>query len=139
MDKIYVRFIDGTNSWVPINAREKSNNLYELLDDQEYNDLDSTELFEFYPGDIVEVEDSEDLDNEYQYVAKQLVSASRRPDRDYLVFKFYSTFRHLPINELTAKKYTAVIQRIKREKTEGKFFYKGILETVERLDKLIKS
>ena len=136
MDKIYVYLIDGCKTLVPINAKEVGYCKFELLQDSEFDNLDSSELFEFYPGDIIQVEDTQDLDLEYQYVAKKLLSSSIEVnERKYLKFKFYSTQRLIPINEEIALEYEATIERIKKEKEKGFFFYKGILETMEILSK----
>ena len=57
--KVYVHLIDGGDTWAPINAKHIIGNRFEIMEDEEYDSLDSSILFEFYPGDIVEVVDSE--------------------------------------------------------------------------------
>lgn len=132
MQKIYINFIDGTKYLVPVNAEEIGPEMYRILDDEEYKNKDASELFEFYPGDIVEAEDTDDLDLEYQHVAVSLISAGNNSiERKYLRFKFYCTQRLLPVSKDTAEEYKEVIERIREEKRKGLFFYKGIIETVE--------
>ncbi len=139
MQKIYVDFIDGTKYLVPVNAEEIGPEMYLILDDEEYKNKDSSELFEFYPGDIVEAEDTDDLDLEYQHVAVSLISAGENSlERRYLRFKFYSTQRLMTVSKETAEEYKEVIERIVDEKRKGLFFYKGITETVEFLYGFVK-
>jgi hypothetical protein len=138
MDKIYVHGLDGTDFYAPVNVREVNSCTYEILNDPEYEGGDESVLFEFYPGDIVEVEDTADPDDEYLYYAKRLIRPSTRQDRDYLAFKFQATRRHLPISLSTAALYKQVIDRIKKEKSAGQFFYRGIRETIDALDRLRK-
>ena len=134
-EKIYVRMIDGTMSLVPVIARGIQNKQFEILDDDEYSLIDDSVLFEFYPGDIVEVDDHEDMDDEYQYDAKELIRPSNMNDRLYLEFKFRATCSELSITHETPVKYKHVIERIKTEIASGKFFYRGIRETIKYLDK----
>ncbi|MDB5249843.1 MAG: hypothetical protein JWQ40_4237 [Segetibacter sp.] len=135
-DKIYIRMIDGSNTLVPVNAEQINDKLFIILNDEEYSDPDPSVLFEFYPGDIVEVADTENLDNEYQYAAKRLIKPATTDDRDYHEFKFYATFWHLPIDKQTADRFRPIVERIRQESKEGKFFYRGILDTANRLFQL---
>ncbi len=135
-EKIYVRMIDGAMSLVPVLAKEIQNKQYEILDDFEYSVIDDSVLFEFYPGDIVEVDDHDHRDDGYQYDAIKLIQPSNMSDRLYLEFKFRATCNELSIAHETPVKYKHVIERIKTEIASGKFFYRGIRETIEYLDRL---
>ena len=134
LDKIYVLQIDGTDVWVPINARQVEGKQYELLPDREFDDLDSNQLFQFFPGDIVTVEQYKFSDGSVREVAKQLVYRFSIQDRDYMEFKFYATRNELPIDTNTAEKYREIIARIKNENEAGQFFYPSILDTIEKLE-----
>jgi len=131
-EKIYVHLIDGSDAWVPIEARQIDRNKYLILDDSEYTDNDPSVLFEYYPGDIVEVEDS--LEEEYQFKASKLITPSNRPDRKYFLFKFKSTLRLMPTSIDTAEEFKDEIKRIKDEITTGQFVYRGIKETIKFID-----
>ena len=135
--KLYVRLIDGTDTWVPINARHIKDDRYEILDDIEYHNLDESVVIEFFPGDIVIGDSNIIPDGDFEQ-ARQLIKPGSYPDRNYFEFKFRATLRQLPINKNTADKYRHEIERIKKEKLAGHFFYRGILETVTYLDKLTK-
>jgi len=137
-EKIHVRLIDGTEVFVPINARHIDGNRYELLDDKEYEYEDSNYLFEFYPEDIIELRQHKFSDGNVRQVAKELIQLSTRTDREYLEFKFRATLGEIPINKMTADKYRKDIERIKKEKKTGQFIYPSLLETVEKLDVLNK-
>jgi hypothetical protein len=54
-EKIYIQLLDGSTSFVPVNATKLSDNQYEILDDKEFTEyVDFLYVDEFYPGDIVE-------------------------------------------------------------------------------------
>jgi ABC-type nitrate/sulfonate/bicarbonate transport system substrate-binding protein len=55
--KIYIKLIDGTETWVPINAKLVNRGQYRIIDNDKFLDLSTDELYEFLPGDIVEIED----------------------------------------------------------------------------------
>jgi len=131
-EKIYVHQIDGADTWLPINARQIGRNKYLILDDNEYAGNDPSVLFEFYPGDIVEVVDS--MEEEYQFKASQLITPSTLPDRKYFLFKFKSTLRLVPISIDTAEEFRDEIIRTKYEIASGQFVYKGIKETIKYID-----
>lgn len=136
IERIYVRMIDGTMSLVPVIAKEIQNKQYEILEDDEYSLIDDSVLFEFYPGDIVEVDDHDHMDDGFQFDAKKLIRPSNTDDRLYLEFKFRATCNELSITKVTPVKYKHVIERIKSEIASGKFFYRRIREAIEYLDRL---
>lgn len=134
-DKIYVRFIYGLLEWVPVNAREIKHEVFEILPDDIYNDLDRCELFEFYPGDIVRVEQSECVDDDYQYKAISLISTPDINERLYKEFLFYSVTDQIANYYEATEEYRSVLKRIRQEIIDGLFVYKRIriaLEYYER-------
>ncbi|MGE5621300.1 MAG: hypothetical protein ACM3U0_01870 [archaeon] len=60
---IYVRFIDGVNVKIPVQAEQVSDDIYQLLPNEEFEYENSTCLFEFGPGDIVRVMKDKDSAN----------------------------------------------------------------------------
>lgn len=52
---IYVRFIDGVNLKIPVQAEQVANDIYRLLPDDEFKYENSNCLFEFGPMDVVRV------------------------------------------------------------------------------------
>ena len=52
-EKLLVRLIDGTLSWVAINVKHIANDDYLILNDEIYQTLDNSVLIEFFSGDIV--------------------------------------------------------------------------------------
>lgn len=135
--KIYIRLIDGTETWVPINARVINNDQFEIIENPEFTDLDANELYEFLPGDIVELENHIFQDGTSEKVAKKIISKGQWTDRNYMDFKFKATLGLLKIDQETAKIYQQEIERVKKEKSTGQFFYPAIIETVDKLEKLL--
>jgi hypothetical protein len=131
-EKILVHVIEGAESWVPIDAQEISTYQYMILNDNEYEDIDIGTFFEFYPGDIVVVEDA--FDEEYQFKALKIYSFGSYPDRKYLHFKYKSTLRQIPTTPEKAEEFKDEIIRIKLEMAAGQFVYKGIKETIQKMD-----
>lgn len=136
--KIYIRLIDGTETWVPINARVINNNQFEIIENPEFTDLDANELYEFLPGDIVELEDHIFQDGTSEKVAKKLISKGHWTDRNYMDFRFKATLGLLKIDKKTALIYEKEIERIQKEKSTGQVFYPSIIETVDKLLKQLK-
>ena len=131
-EKILVHFIEGAESWLPIDAQEISTYHYMILNDNEYEDIDIGTFFQFYPGDIVVVEDA--FDEEYQFKALKIYSFGSYPDRKYLHFKYKSTLRQIPTTPEKAVEFKDEILRIKHEIAAGQFVYKGIKETIQKMD-----
>ncbi len=57
--KVYVKFVDGVVVYIPIDAVPVSENIYELLANNEFDYDDSTILFEFGRHDIVKTKATE--------------------------------------------------------------------------------
>ena len=131
-EKILVHVIEGAESWVPIDAQEISTYQYRILNDIEYEDIDIGTFFEFYPSDIVVVEDA--FDEEYQFKALKIYSFGSYPDRKYLHFKYKATLRQIPTTPEKAVEFKDEIIRIKLEMAAGQFVYKGIKETIQKMD-----
>jgi hypothetical protein len=51
---IYIKLLEGTEAWVPVQAISYGNDIFEIRENQ-YLDLeeDVTSIWEFFPGDIV--------------------------------------------------------------------------------------
>lgn len=130
-DKIYIRFIYGLLKWVPVNAREIEHEVFEILPDDIYNDPDRCELFEFYPGDIVRVEQSECVDDDYQYKAISLISTPDINERLYREFLFYSVTDQIANYYEATEEYHSVLKRIRKEISDGLFVYKRIRIALE--------
>ncbi len=131
-EKILVHVTEGAESWVPIDAQEISTYHYMILNDNEYEDIDIGTFFQFYPGDIVVVEDA--FEEEYQFKALKIYSFGSYPDRKYLHFKYKSTLRQIPTTPEKAEEFKDEIIRIKLEMAAGQFVYKGIKETIQKMD-----
>lgn len=129
--------IDGTETWVPINAKLINNDQFEIIENPEFMDLDINELYEFLPGDIVELENHVFQNGTSGKVAKRLISKGHWTDRNYMDFKFKATLGLLKIDKETAQIYQQEIERVKKEKSIGQFFYPSIIETIAKLDKVL--
>jgi hypothetical protein len=139
VDKIYVQLLDGSTTWVPVEAKKIASRQYEILEGKEYiNFIDPLYLLEFYPGDIVELGLHTFFDKTTGQVAKKLIKEGQWHDRKYSVFKFKATIGQLIIDKKTAGFYQNEIERVKKENLTGQFFYPSLIETVEKLDNLFK-
>ena len=54
MEDIYIKLLEGTETWVPVPAIRRGDNIFEILENQ-YLDLDgdTSSIWEFFPGDTV--------------------------------------------------------------------------------------
>jgi hypothetical protein len=60
-EKIYIRLIDGVETFVPVQAVRNDDSTFKIIDN-DYLDLDTdvTSIWEFFPGDIVTCKQKED-------------------------------------------------------------------------------
>ena len=134
---ILVRVIDGMEDWIPVKAICKYDEVYEILEDENYLNSDDSVLFEFYPGDIIvancDIFPTADYDQ-----AIKLLKPSERENRKYLEFKFLATSGRLQISLETLNHYSEEIEKIKQEMSQGKCFYSGIIELIKYLDKALE-
>jgi hypothetical protein len=135
-DIIYIELVDGARARVPVKGVQVRENQFEILDNYEFRYNDPLHLFEFYPGDVVEVEDRAATEDKKIHVANKLVRAGGFPDRKYNEFKFLAAVGHLAIDSETARYYHNEIVRLKSEVAAGQFFYKTLLETLHELSTL---
>src|SRR5688572_9240136 len=98
IQRIYIHLIDGTDVWVLINARQIQDAQFEIIEDNEYYELDTNELFEFFPGDVVELEEAILSDGTKRKVAKKLISKGQWPDRKFNEFKYKAGLKQLSID-----------------------------------------
>ncbi len=75
-EDIYIRLLEGTETWVPVPAISYGNGIFEIKENQ-YLDLeeDATSIWEFLPGDTVEC-----VEQDKRLVALKLVN-SKFPNR----------------------------------------------------------
>jgi hypothetical protein len=137
-EKIYIQLLDGSTSWVPVDALRMTDNQYEIVEDKEYTEsVDPLYLHEFYPGDIVELGFQIFHDGKTGQVAKKLIEG-QWPDRHFKEFKFMATKGQLKIDKQTAEKHIIEIERIIKEYSAGQFFYPMLIEVVYKLSNLIE-
>ncbi|UXE68833.1 MAG: hypothetical protein KA713_09765 [Chryseotalea sp. WA131a] len=133
-EKIYIQLLDGSTSFVPVNATKLSDNQYEILDDKEFTEyVDFLYVHEFYPSDIVELGQHRFNDGSTGLVAKKLISAGKWPDRKLNEFKFKGVLGEISIDKQSADKYSDEINKIIRQKSAGQFIYPVLLETIDKL------
>jgi len=138
LQKIYIHLIDGTDVWVLINARQIREGQFEIANNHEYNEAGNHELFQFFPGDVVELDEHVLPDGTKRKVAKKLVSQGQWPDRKFHEFKYKATLKQLSIDKQTADFFREEIDRIKTAYSNGEIFYPTVIETLSKLDNLIK-
>lgn len=136
--KIHIQLFDGTKVWVPINAKQIQDSRFEIVEDKEYENLNANELFEFFPGDIVELEEHVFGDGTKGQVAKKLISKGKWTDRDFNEFKFKVIAGQIKLDKETAILNREHIERVKKENLEGQFYYPSIIETVNKLESFLK-
>lgn len=134
-----MRLIDGTEALVPIDAKLIQDDQFEIIGNAEFDNLDANELYEFFLGDIVELDNHVFQDETKRKVTKKLISKGLWTDRYYNDFKFKTTLGQHTIDIKTAQIYQQEIERVREEYSTGKFFYPAIIETVDKLEKLITS
>ena len=136
-EKVFVRLLDGTISWVPINSRQTDMDVYELVIDDQYLEYEHPLcIYEFYPGDIVETKWQVFGDGSSGRVANTIVKFGGWPDRKFCNFKFKATIGDIEMSKDNAVFYQEEIKRIKEETSQGQLYYPKLTETIVELEKL---
>lgn len=131
---IYIHLIDGTDVWVLIQAKHVQNNQFEIIETNEYTVSATKGLFQFFPGDVVELDEHVLSDGSKRHVAKKLVSKGQWPDRKFNEFKYKAMLKQVSIDKEAVKEFEVEIKRIKAEYSKGQIFYPTLMETVNKLD-----
>jgi len=139
-EKIYIQLLDDSTAWVPTKAEKLEENRFKILEEGEFLEFPLDEwplhLFEFWPGDIVELGTHTFSDGHKGLIASKLIESGHWPERKFAEFKFKATMGQLEINEETADIFKLEIERIKSENSKGEFFYPAILGTIKKLEEL---
>lgn len=75
LSKVYVRFIDGVEVYVPVEARLISGDVYQLMPDHNFDYDDNATLFEFGSHDVVRTKEAQWENATLGRVAYELVEA----------------------------------------------------------------
>ena len=97
IEQIYIRLLEGTQTYVPLKARRMPDGSYKILDNP-YLQLedDITSIWEFFPGDVVQCR-KEDND----LIAYELLASSFKNRRLYqLIFSIVLNQGDLSLVEL---------------------------------------
>ena len=134
--EIYIPAIDGVTIWMPIKVKPLGDNQFLILNNNEFDCTDYSILPKFIPGDIVIAQKEFDKAENNQ-ISLSLIKPSLHPDKKYFEFLFHATLGDLSNDKTNLNKYKAEILRVKAEYSKGRYFYPGILETIDKLENLI--
>ena len=131
-EKIYIRMIDGAMTYIPVSGEEMGDNKYKLLDINEYDPQDSSCILEFYPGDIVRVEETKIGESkDKSKLAVDLVSGGDCRET-YSEFIFIILSGKTIDNDLR-NRYNKAIEMVQKEiEEDSKFHYPDVKSWIER-------
>ena len=140
-EKVHVEMVDAVNCWVPVKSKPLGNNIYSIL---EINDFDTCihefgELYGFFPGDIVEAIEHTWSGGKKGKLAIKLVTASTYPDRKYFDFLFKMLKKRISFDKKTFDEYKTEIERIKKESASDKYFKQDILIHLNEFETAIQT
>jgi hypothetical protein len=121
---------------VPIDAQKLSEHQYKILESIEYSDFEEFpfHIYEFWPGDIIELTDFEFSDGNNGKVASRLVKSGNWPNRKLREFKFKASLKQLSNDRQTVIHYFEEIKCVKNEIAKGKFNYQQVIDYVALVD-----
>lgn len=97
IENIYIRLLEGTETWVPVPATRHGENIFEIKANQ-YLDLeeDVSSIWEFFPGDVVKCENREG-----DIIASELLKFTF-PNRKVhqLIFTIVKSLGEVAVNQL---------------------------------------
>ena len=76
--KIYIRFLDGVDVYIPVDTRRTSDGTYLLMPDDEFDYEDDAVLFEFGNQDVVKAKEIQFENGDVGQVAYKLIKAGDR-------------------------------------------------------------
>ena len=136
-EKIYINLLDGSTCWVPVDAQKMSEYQYKILESIEYSDFEEFpfHIYEYWPGDIIEISDHEFSDGNNGKIASRLVKSGNWPNRKLREFKFKASLKRLSNDRETVNYYFEEIKCVKNEIAIGKFNYQEVIDFVAFADK----
>lgn len=134
-EEIYLSVIDGVQVWIPTKAKLLSDNQYLILNSNEFDCTDYSSLPEFIPGDTVSAIQKVFDTGDTKKIGNRLIASSKHPDRSFFDFLYQATTGNIQQDKVTYDKFQNEISRVKKEFSEGRYFYPGIIEVVEKFDK----
>ena len=135
-DIIHVEMIDGTTCWVPSKAKLVGDNRYLILENEYFDENDTSMLLQFIPGDTVTVVEHVFSENKKGLFAKTLLQSSSSPRKRLFEFLFNATKQTLPIDSETVNTYSQEIHLVKERLLVGESFYPSIVDTIQKLDRV---
>ena len=132
-EEIQIRIVGGIEEWINILVKEIGEEVYLVLENEVYTEVNWGTLFEFYPGDIIVANSDIFPTDEFRQGVK-LISTGDFPDRKYFDFLFHASIHKISSDENTLKKYVNEIERVRKEILEGKSFYRGVRMILESID-----
>ena len=133
-DIIYVEMIDGTTCWAPSKAKLVDDNRYLILENDYFDENDTSVLPQFIPGDMVTVVEHIFSDNKKGLLAKTLVQSSSNLRKRLFEFLFLATKQELSVNSETVKTYSQEIHFVRERLLAGELFYPSIVDTIQKLE-----
>jgi transcription antitermination factor NusG len=132
---VFLRFIDGTETFVPVKAEEINDNVYQILRFEEYNSEERSVLYEFKPGDIVNIKKQEFNDGTIGYLADQYSNNKSEKEIDINQFLFRILTGKLDVNSSSKIEYKDYIQKIHNELENGIHHYPAIKKWIDLVRK----
>jgi hypothetical protein len=72
-ETVYIRKLEGTEVWIPVRAKRIDDSRYELLDNEEFHNIDDTDVLENFAGDIVTLQEHVFTNGEIGKVVKEVI------------------------------------------------------------------
>ena len=131
--KIYVRFIDGINCYIPVPAREMGNDVYEIQPYTEFDYSEDSILFEFGPGDVVITSPVLDSQGNEFICADQLVSwgDDRNQYRNLLLSIVWWSKTDIEQKDLIENITRDVANKLLGELEKDTFIYPAVKDWIE--------
>lgn len=130
MDNIFIRLLEGTETFVPVEAKHLGSNIFEITKNSDLDlEEDVTSIWEFFPGDVVSCEKREDI-----RVATELLRSTFPNRRLYeLIFQIVESFGRISLEELSD--YRIELQELTNNTSISQRKHPVVREWIERNSK----
>lgn len=133
MEKIYVHVIEGTDTWIPVQATESADNQFTIMTFDDFDPEDSSLIPQFIPGDIVTRKLMKRNEEEF-WVADKLIESSGHKDKKYFDFLYRTVTGDKLKDSKERTDFGDIIKRTRDEINNGTFHYPAIVNYVKGVE-----
>ena len=125
--KIYIHVIDGSDCWMPAEAKQVDDGQFEVVVFDEFDPNDNSVIPQFILGDIVTIRKEVQGNNQF-WLADRLIKRSTREDKMHFEFLYRTIIGDKLKDSIERYQFRHVIKKIRDEIENGSGIYYPAVE-----------